>query len=235
VPADNPTRKEAAAGVVNLMAKLREIETENITVEIPDLPEIREELALALKGVHDSRFRLGEAIVRYKEAVPRGCWARAEHAFAVALETTDRTVRNIMADFRRIESTTPAEVIEAFEEVGIDAAKKCNANLVEMTVKVVEEKKVEPSVAIPIAKASLPVRSSLHTGKIKLTEEERMILDVRLAIRHSIAPIPPNLKLEYFQRAAAIELKQFLSDGAEPFTITITPTVDLAARKRPAA
>jgi len=45
-----------------------------------------------------------------------------------------------------------------------------------MTVKVVEEKKVQPSVAIQKAKANRPVRSSLHTGKSKLTDKDRMVL-----------------------------------------------------------
>jgi hypothetical protein len=229
--------KHMANEDVNLSALLREVETEYFDGDgdVEDMKDLRSRLVAAVGVYRTSRYRLGETLYAYRTALPHGAWTPVVEAIATASHLTDRTIREILSDYERVRET-PAPVVQALQQVGIDPAAKRQEKIVEMAVDshkagTPPAEAVEAAVALtrrPVA----PV--GLSSSDAPLTQDQRWILSLRENMRKTLGKIPPDRRVEVFRAAAAEEL-WFQVSSKEPITIVPTkPTLDLVGRRRSA-
>lgn len=223
-----------------LFGLLREVETEHVEQDPEgvddDLMDLRSQLVAAVGGYAASRFNLGQALYRYREALPHGAWTPVVQAIATASKLTDRTIREVVSDYERVKGT-PAPVVKAMQSVGIDPAAKRQAKVVEMAVDS-HQAGNPPAQAVAAAVASTrkpPTPQAQIPTNQELTKEEKLIWQVRLAIRKGLEKVQQNQKLAILQRALGEEITGLLGDDAREFVVTPTkPTLDLMGRKRSA-
>jgi hypothetical protein len=147
----------------------------------------------------------------------------------------DRTIREILSDFERVRET-PAPVVRALEQAGIDPAAKSKAKVVNIAAESVRtgcdiQQAIQTAMA---ASRQRPARAQIQTSE-EPTKEEKLIYQVRLQIRKALQRVPQNKKLEYLQIALGEEINALLGDQAREFVVTPTkPTLDLLGRKRSA-
>lgn len=228
----------------NLSARLAEIEAEHIGSDGRNAEEARETLVLALRGYRASRFRLGKALLGYKNlfTADRG-WMAAAKSIADALGCDERTVRNIISDYERV-AGLPAAVIQAAQFKGVDLARRKRRPMVSAIETVIEsedapedidEEKAEQIVSNVIVMPSPAQRAQTHDDPfVPLTREEKQRFAIRMGIRTALTNVDPDLK--FVELIAALEEEMFDVWGAtEPVMVTITPRASgltLDGRKR---
>jgi hypothetical protein len=229
------------ANQLEMIGQLHDIECRYLSTEDDsddvddDLMDLRSQLVCAVGVYRTSRFNLGEALYRYREAIPHGAWGDVVQAIATASNLTDRTIREILSDYERIKGT-PAPLVKALQSAGIDPAAKRQAKVVDIAAKD-HQAGSPPDQAVASAVAATrqrPVQASVLPAQ-ELTKEEKLIWQIRLGIRKGLEKVDQNKKLEYLQRACAEEITALLDDQAREFVVTPTkPTLDLMGRKRSA-
>jgi len=218
----------------NLSARLREIEAEHVEIDDGGAQDARTAVVGALEQYHCSRYRLGEALAVYKAyfITVRG-WIEAAEAIGVTLGRDERTIRNIIADYKRV-AGLPDSVIVAAEAVGMDLAERKHTPLVDSIESELASNDV-PS--LPEAQQMLGrVLEMPAPGapKVKLDRTEKIRWAVRMKIRTALTNVEPSAKLTEF--VAALEEEMYEVWGAtEPITVTITPrqsSLTIDGRKR---
>lgn len=233
----------------NLSARLAEIEAEHIGVNGGNAEEARETLVLALRRYRSSRFRLGKALLGYKNlfTADRG-WMAAAKSIADALDCDERTVRDIISDYERT-AKLPAAVIQAAQSKGIDLARRKHRPKVTAIERAIEseeapedidEEKAKRIVSNVLVMPSPAQRAQTQDDPfVPLTREEKQRFAIRMGIRTALTNIEPDLK--FVELIAALEEEMFDVWGAtEPVTVTITPrasglTLDERKRREGAA
>jgi hypothetical protein len=229
--------KHMANEDVNLSALLREVETEYLDGDgdVEDMKDLRSQLVAAVGVYQTSRYRLGETLYAYRTALPYGAWTPVVKTIATASHLTDRTIREIISDYERVRKT-PAPVVQALQQAGIDPAAKRQEKIVEMAMDS-HKAGIPPTQAVQAAFALTrrPVAPvGISSGDAPLTQDERWILSLRENMRKTLGKIPQDRRVEIFRAAAAEELWTQVS-SKEPITIVPTePTLNIVGRKRTA-
>lgn len=224
----------------NLDALLLDVELDHdleLDTEMDDpRGHVRRDLIAALTNYKRSRYELGGALYSYRKALPHGAWTAVVEAIATATKMTDRTIREIISDYERVRET-PAPVVQALQQVGIDPSAKRQAKVVQIAS--AEHKAGAPpaqAVAAAVAATRKPSpQAQAPVDSPSVSKEETLIFQVRLAIRKGLERVPQNKKLEYLQIALGEEITALLGDDAREFVVTPSkPTLDLMGRKRSA-
>jgi hypothetical protein len=115
----------------NLAALLREVETKYEAAE--DLHDLRSRLVVAAKKYGIKRYRLGEALHNYRAAIHHGAWLPIVRAVALESDLSERNVREIAADYLRVEGLPEPLVVE-LERAQIDPSAKSKSKLLKIAV-----------------------------------------------------------------------------------------------------
>jgi hypothetical protein len=80
---------------------------------------------VGIKQFNNSRFKLVEALLEYRAEIKanRG-WMEVLKAIAVAINVTDRTVRNLISEYEQVSAILPTAVIQETDSRGIDLCQK---------------------------------------------------------------------------------------------------------------
>jgi hypothetical protein len=220
------------ADLANLTARLREVETEHEASD--DLQDLRTRMLAALGIYRMSRFNFGETLYAYREALPHGAWLPVVQAISAETGIADRTIREILSDYERVRET-PAEVVQALLQAGIDPAEKRRAKVVEIAVEG-HRSGIPPVHAVKAAFETTKRPAQTQTSiDLEPSKDEKLIFQVRLVIRKALDKVPQNKRLEYLRAALCEEITGLLGDEAREFVVTPTkPTLDLMGRKRSA-
>jgi hypothetical protein len=108
----------------DLEVKLQEIEAQHIKAGRLDseaLTKARLAVVVGIKQFNNSRFKLVDALLEYRAELKanRG-WMEVLKAIAVAINVTDRTVRNLISEYEEVTAILPTVVIEKADSRGID-------------------------------------------------------------------------------------------------------------------
>jgi hypothetical protein len=117
--------------LANWAASLREVETKYEVAD--DLRDLRSRLVAAAKNYGMKRYRLGEALHRYRAAIHHGAWLPIVRAVALESELSERNVREIAADYLRVEGLPQPLVVE-LERAKIDPSAKSKSKIVKIAV-----------------------------------------------------------------------------------------------------
>src|ERR1035441_3423334 len=119
----------------NFSNLLRSVETGHIRRDAEGLAEARAAVVEAARWYHTSRFSLGQAFHDYKACyLPGRGWMAAAKTIGEHLYCTEKTIRNIVADYLRL-AQLPESIIAAADAEGLDLAHRRYASEVE-TLKV---------------------------------------------------------------------------------------------------
>jgi hypothetical protein len=232
----NDQGKVQIGSTSNLIARLREVETE---YETPgDLRDLRSEVVAALKNyeetnvvAEESRYRLGEALYRYHAALPYGAWMMAVRVIAKFRNRTDRAIREIVADYARVERV-PADLIAELESAEIDPAAKKNAKVVQMA----QQGHAEGQSATQAVKAAMAARrpvASERSPRVPMTQDERWVQEECDWMLKGLDCVPENRKLDILGIAVAKAIG-YLTPSRDPIIIVpIEPTGDMSGKKKP--
>jgi hypothetical protein len=151
----------------------------------------------------DSRYRLGEVLSRYRVALPQGAWLPVVEVIARATGYTGRTIREIVADYQRVEGV-PAEVIAELELVEIDPAQKKHKKVVELA----EQGFAAGQLAAGAVEAALAAERRLHAKppRIRMTQDERWVANLCSHILKGLETVPDHRILDIFGIAVGIAM-----------------------------
>jgi hypothetical protein len=204
-----------------LFAQLDSITTELSDSEREQERSQRSLMLGALTKYTNSRFHLGRALASYKEACKvDGIWLRASRAIAKHMSISQRTLFRVISDYERV-SGAPQAVLSAMQAEGIDPAKRKNDPLLEeITDAMADDPSAEEAQeVVRHSAASLKQRKAQDP----MSEDERIIWELRLDIRKRLANIPHNdHKWELLVEAISEESFEVWGDR-DPWTSVITP------------
>ena len=215
---DGGWRMSDPGNLSNLSVRLHQIE-QQYAADRSGICDSRLSVISAAEGYRRTRYRLGEALAKYKSFfIEQGGWLVAAKLIADALGCDERTVRRIVNDYERV-SAVPATVIKALEQAGIDPAARRNSTMIARILRMSQKdllNDVEGSLQPAIAKG---VKCQTGSG---VNQYDRRCLTLRKRIRAALQKTPLDQKLSLL--VAAIEEEMYLEWGQrEAITLTITP------------
>jgi hypothetical protein len=233
----------------SLTARLEKIESEHLGSVDTNITQKREGVMAALKHYQHSRFLLGKSLAEYKCVFTedRG-WMTAAQAIAKVMGCGERTVRNIIEDYKYA-ADLPDPVVKAAHSKGIDPAKRkhratvaaIKSSIAELEdPESIDSKEAEQIISKVLVMPSLSQRRQIQDDAfIPLTRAEKERFKIRMKIRTGLTNIKKDQKLP--ELIKALEEEMFDAWGqVEPVTITITPhasglTLDGRKRREDAA
>jgi len=235
---------EKFSSKVLLSKHLHELETLHVDTKLrkdPQFARARAELLDTVESAQWSRYRLGKALEAYRAffKADRG-WMEASSLIAKMLCSTDRTVRNIVADYETVKAL-PENVLEVAQSHGIDLSKRRFQPVVQaLEASLATSKKLDSAATERILKDAMqkpkPRAVIDELPFLPLTAGEKARWKIRMKIRTALNNIDTPRKLQ--EIIAALEEEMFAVWGeAKPITITITPhqsPLTLDGRKRKA-
>jgi hypothetical protein len=180
-------------------------------------------------GFESSRFLRGELLFKYRAAY-RGSklWMKAVQAIADSEGVHANSIRNLIKDYE-VAVKLPETVRSAFNDQGIDPAKKKNHIVVERVINRLQsssgpkEPNQEQASQIVIEEMmKIPVAPDLSDVSEGLNADEKLLHRIRKAIRGAVVNVPRAKRLEAVK--AALEEEMFEVWGQrESITVTLTP------------
>jgi len=199
---------------------------DSITTELSDSEKAQERtqrtLVLgALKTYAKNRLHVGEVLACYKQAckIDR-VWLRASEAIAKHMSISHRTLFRILSDYERV-SGVPPTVLAAMQAEGFDPAKRRNVSLLQEVTEAIGDDPT-PEEAQAVVRHTAASRKQ-QQGKDTMSDDERIVWELRLDIRKRLANIPDiGHKCELLQEAISGESFEVWGD-TEPWTFVVHP------------
>lgn len=241
--ADTPAQLEKFSNWEDLEAELEAVENKHIITKPANkgaLHQARKAVVSSVDSFSVSRYCLGEALEKYKMYFKsEQAWMDVATAIGQAMHRGNRTVRNIVSDYRRLKPM-PEKILSASHDLDIDLARKKYAPAVEIiqaelaSVGRLSDSKAKEILMNAIQRTSK--NSSTDELFEELTKEEKAHFKIRMKIRTALNNLEAEEKLP--ELIAALEEEMYVVWGeTSPITITITPrpsmlTIDGRKRKR---
>jgi hypothetical protein len=227
------TDLETVGSTSNLSARLREVETEHGAPD--DLLVVRTQVVVAFANheeteerAKESRYRLGEALNRFRVALPYGTWMAAVKAITEDRKRSDRAIREIVADYLRVKGVAP-EVIVELELHDIDPASKKHKKLVALADQ-------GYTAGQPVQQAVETARATVRRlvrPRVPMTQDEQWVMALCVHILKGLDKVPEHRIVDIFGIAGAFAIGHKTS-SRDPITIIpIEPVVAPSGRKKP--
>jgi hypothetical protein len=215
--------------LANFAGELQAVEIGQLKQDATEVAEARAAVIALDSLERKSRLNMGRTLYDYKSCfrlhakagTEGGGWYAAQQVIAHHLRKNPKTIRNMIAGYKRIRNV-PESIIAAADAQGIDLAAVRNLDLAEALlgglVGRVGEPTPEEAAQTVLEVMALPESAPLS----ELTKEERTCHKGRVALRAATANLPVRDKLSYWVDIIEQEMWDVWGER-QPVAITLIP------------